>query len=812
MNEKIRILFHNMDGAGVNYFRTQTPAIELEKNHSDKFYVEISPSLDFNNPETINYLKSFNIIHYHRQILPDVNEMLRLAMELKEAGVVLVMDIDDYWYLPKKHPYYEISKANKLHLTIMDNLKIADYVTTTTDLIANEIKKITKKDNVIVLPNSINPDTMKQFANNWKPDPDGRVRITYMAGSCYDDKTEIFTENGWKLFKDLNKSEMVATLNQDTNEFEYQLPTEYINVKYSGDMYYGKNSLIDFAVTPNHNMYIVASKYLRRKKPFNFKLKSMESVDKFDLTFKKNCNWIGNDDEFIIIPKHETTKQNEIRCAEIKIKMDDWLKFFGYWMGDGWTTNDGTHHVGLCGYKQIGIETMSEIKNIFDKYNISSSYTNNGNTLRFFCRPLFNYLAKFKGANEKYIPRNILNLNKEKLNIFLEYYLRADGHTRINGRKTASTCSIALANNLNEIALKLGVSATVINRGIRKGERYIDNRLIHQNYNEYDINFYLGGFKNNLTPTIPNKNIYKSTYNGNIYCVTVPNHVIYVRRNGKSYWCGNSHQADIEQLDGVINALSNDPELTDKFKIIIAGWDTEGKTTEVDFNQEFADELQKKGLLTKNMVNEINKSNGNVDLIKSLPNDLKEKYRNNIMSFRERPIRSEESVYLYYEKILTDNHNLIKNKDYIQWLSNYERGRQYHDEGNFARRWTQKANVYANVLNETDIVIAPLELNDFNTKKSNLKQVECWTRKLPIICSDIPPYNVDGRHMENCILVKSDKLHAYKDWKKYLKRLILDADLRKKLGEQLYEDFKLKYNLEYVTNNRADFYANITKK
>lgn len=456
MNKKIRILFHNMDGAGVNYFRTQTPAIELEKNHSDKFYVEICPALDFNNPETIPYLKSFNIIHYHRQILSDVNEMLRLAMELKEAGVVLVMDIDDYWYLPKKHPYYEISKGNKLHLPILDNIKIADYITTTTDLFADEIRKVTKKDNVIVLPNSINPDTMKQFANNWRPDPDGRVRITYAGGS--------------------------------------------------------------------------------------------------------------------------------------------------------------------------------------------------------------------------------------------------------------------------------------------------------------------------------------------------------------------SHAGDLEQLEGVINALSNDPELTDKFKIIIAGWDTEGKTTEVDFNQEFANEIQTRGLLTQKLVNQINKSNGNVDLIQGLPNDLKEKYRDNIMHFRERPIRSEESVYLQYEKILTDNHKLIKNRDYIQWLSNYERGHQYHNEGNFARRWTQKANVYANVLNETDVVIAPLELNDFNTMKSNLKQVECWTRKLPIICSDVPPYNVDGRHMENCILVKSDKQHAYKDWKKYLKKLILDSDLRKKLGEQLYDDFKEKYNLEFVTKNRAEFYEKIASK
>ena len=29
-------------------------------------------------------------------------------------------------------------------------------------------------------------------------------------------------------------------------------------------------------------------------------------------------------------------------------------------------------------------------------------------------------------------------------------------------------------------------------------------------------------------------------YSGNIYCVEVPNHLLYVRRNGKSCWCGNS--------------------------------------------------------------------------------------------------------------------------------------------------------------------------------------------------------------------------------------------------------------------------------
>jgi hypothetical protein len=272
-----------------------------------------------------------------------------------------------------------------------------------------------------------------------------------------------------------------------------------------------------------------------------------------------------------------------------------------------------------------------------------------------------------------------------------------------------------------------------------------------------------------------------------------------------TYAAGSSHMVDVEQLDGVMNVLSNDYQLKDKFKVIIAGYDTEGNTTDVVFNQDFADILQKKKLWTSKMVKAINRSRGDVDKIPDLPIELKEQFRDKIFNSNQRDIKSLESVYLMYEKILTDNYHMINNHDYVQWLKNYERNVLYENEGNYARRWTQKANAYAKVLDETDIVIAPLADNSFNKMKSNLKQVECWTRKLPIVCNDIPPYNVDGVHMKNCILIPSEK-NARKYWQKYLKRLILDADLRKQLGEQLYEDFKEKYNLVTVTKNRADFY------
>jgi glycosyltransferase involved in cell wall biosynthesis len=278
-----------------------------------------------------------------------------------------------------------------------------------------------------------------------------------------------------------------------------------------------------------------------------------------------------------------------------------------------------------------------------------------------------------------------------------------------------------------------------------------------------------------------------------------------------TYAGGSSHKGDMEQLYGVFNYLSNDSALKGKFKVILAGFDTEGNTTDITFNQEFGNELQKRGLWTNEMVKAINKFKGNVDMLPNIPDEIKNKYRNNVFNSNQRDIKSEESIYCYYEDILTDKHRMIKNPDYLQWLMNYERNVKYPDEGNYGRRWTQKANTYAQVLDETDIVIAPLANNMFNNQKSNLKQVECWTRKLPIVCSDISPYNVDGKHMENCILIPAEK-NAHKYWQKYLKKLILDADLRKQLGEQLYEDFKIEYNLETVTKKRAEFYKKAVNK
>ena len=182
-NKRIKILFYNKNKSGVNYFRTLTPAIHLDKNYSDDFDVTINSDFDPTTDEGLEYMKSFDIIHYHTNLTPISGLMVNISNELKKNNIKLVLDLDDYWKLDNKHPKYYQFKENNISQMIETNIKIADYITTTTDLLAAEIKKVSGRDNVIVLENSIDPKTMPQFEN--KRTKSDIVRIMYLGGSTH---------------------------------------------------------------------------------------------------------------------------------------------------------------------------------------------------------------------------------------------------------------------------------------------------------------------------------------------------------------------------------------------------------------------------------------------------------------------------------------------------------------------------------------------------------------------------------------------------------------------------------------------------
>ena len=92
------------------------------------------------------------------------------------------------------------------------------------------------------------------------------VGHTFAGNECYSDDTEILTEKGFKLFKDLSKDDKVAQYNLDTKEVSFVLPINYISKPFKGFMhnYEGKDSSL--MITPNHEIITIHPESRKRTK------------------------------------------------------------------------------------------------------------------------------------------------------------------------------------------------------------------------------------------------------------------------------------------------------------------------------------------------------------------------------------------------------------------------------------------------------------------------------------------------------------------------------------------------------------------
>jgi len=177
MKQKINVVVIPSDKSGVGKFRSVDPHIFLQNQYPDEFHVDIvyEPPYD-----DVNFWTQYQIVAYHRSIGPDFDRANRLIQMLNSLGVVTVCDIDDYWMPGKEHPIHDIIRVNKINEKIVANLKVSKFVTTTTEIFADEIRKYNK--NVIVFPNAINPNEA-QFKE--KTEESDRVRVGWLGGSSH---------------------------------------------------------------------------------------------------------------------------------------------------------------------------------------------------------------------------------------------------------------------------------------------------------------------------------------------------------------------------------------------------------------------------------------------------------------------------------------------------------------------------------------------------------------------------------------------------------------------------------------------------
>jgi glycosyltransferase involved in cell wall biosynthesis len=201
MKQKINVVVIPSDKSGVGKFRSVDPHVFLQNLYGDEFYVDIvyDPSYD-----DMNFWKQYQIVSFHRSIGPDFEKSIELIKKLDTMDIITVCDIDDYWMPGKEHPIYDIIKFHKINEKIVSILKVVKYVTTTTTIFADEIKKYNK--NVFVLPNAINPNEPQFKEKNVESD---KLRFGWLGGSSHLHDIQILDEAFNKLLKYKNNVQYV---------------------------------------------------------------------------------------------------------------------------------------------------------------------------------------------------------------------------------------------------------------------------------------------------------------------------------------------------------------------------------------------------------------------------------------------------------------------------------------------------------------------------------------------------------------------------------------------------------------------------
>jgi hypothetical protein len=359
----------------------------------------------------------------------------------------------------------------------------------------------------------------------------------FLVQNCYSDDTEILTESGWFLFKDLPKDVKVATLNRETKTLEYHLPSQYQSFNYAGKMLHFKSQNKDCLVTPNHNMLYMNSNQVLLQYGGRLDFAEASKIKKTSKFIKFAQNWE---------PIHRPEKVN-ILGKDIDINL--WLEFLGFFLSEGWSSvrtrerkrNSGIVTVETDGYTGISQnegEVLEDMKRVCDllpwKFSIKKlKKGKNHYQLVCYNLELATYMSKFGKTKDKYIPDYIFTLSRDKQKILFDAMMKGDGYSTGKGY---TTCSIKLRDTFQQLCVHLGYSADYFL--MHKAGDIVNGFTANHDFYRISVNKseFIQGNSSIVSAGIPKE----VGYNGVVYCVTVQNNTVLTRRNGKILWSGQS--------------------------------------------------------------------------------------------------------------------------------------------------------------------------------------------------------------------------------------------------------------------------------
>jgi thymidylate synthase (FAD) len=342
---------------------------------------------------------------------------------------------------------------------------------------------------------------------------------------CYDDATEVLTDSGWRRWPEVNGSEQFAT-RSPLGTLEYQPALRLVRKEFKGHMIGFRGMSIDLLVTPDHRVLTSGMTTLEGRRNAMFSFSPAHAVLWKAHRHLATASWAGPEPEILTFGRFNLPARSLLRLVGFFIGDGH----FGSRLGDNHITFNLRKEREIAYLEDLGVETGLEVK-LWKHGSRAISVPPD-------LRPLFRSCYRDR---EKVVPREFLELGPHSLGALYEGLLESDGSRQVRpgkaDKETYATTSRALADQVQELALKMGRNASVRPHDAKPGDGHYGNKP------RWRVTIYSG---RNSRPALcrtradADNQMGVESYDGSIHCVEVPNGTLYVRRSGYPVFCGNT--------------------------------------------------------------------------------------------------------------------------------------------------------------------------------------------------------------------------------------------------------------------------------
>lgn len=431
--------------------------------------------------------------------------------------------------------------------------------------------------------------------------------VTKDLADCFDDQTEVLTESGWKLFAKVHLDEKVATRSAE-GLLEYQVPTDQVARRHRGKLYTVDSGKFNFAVTPGHRLlgnhnpsetqrFLSAEEVASRRAAWHVprlariadRPSSVMSFDRVAGIYRvdrakgsRKKTWTPDQESYLVA--HYATASMDDLCVTLgrsrwsvyahaaqlnlvrgqigerlrgngpclpNTKTADFARFLGFWLAEGQKMRDKLGNSIIV--TQTKLDGILWADAMFSRlgWPVHRSIQSNGETAwTVRSKELKAWLVQCQGdGHELLIPDEVFrDWNREEMGNLLEGLMVGDGtwHAQNGWHFRYNTNSYRLASDVQRLLAHLGETSgrvrLLYEAGPAEGSRYKSNEDMWT----VDVDH------SRFSRLQPDRMV-TIDYDGMVYCLTVPNSTLLVRRHGVTMWCGNCVQ--VVTVDLLKNAL-----------------------------------------------------------------------------------------------------------------------------------------------------------------------------------------------------------------------------------------------------------------